>query len=86
MSEIRKLVIELPPNERVETGPVQFNDDWPGFFIRGDYAFAIRLAIANVLFNPHDVFGLTQLRALATMLDECNINKEMVKEIQKANG
>jgi hypothetical protein len=25
--------------ERVETGPVQFGDDWPGVFIRGDNAF-----------------------------------------------
>lgn len=23
---------------RVETGPVQFNEDWPGVFIRGDRA------------------------------------------------
>lgn len=22
--------------ERVETGPIQFGDDWPGFFLRGD--------------------------------------------------
>jgi len=25
---------------RVETGPIQFGDDWPGTFIRGDNAFA----------------------------------------------
>lgn len=29
----------LPTQEqRVETGPVQFGDDWPGVFIRGDHA------------------------------------------------
>lgn len=43
MSEIRK----LPAQEtRVETGPVQFGDDWPGLFIRGDnagyYAFTLK--------------------------------------------
>lgn len=25
---------------RVETGPLQFGDDWPGIFIRGDNALA----------------------------------------------
>ena len=31
------------PGERVETGPVQFGDDWPGVFIRGDNAMALAL-------------------------------------------
>lgn len=25
--------------KRVESGPIQFDDDWPGVFIRGDSAF-----------------------------------------------
>ena len=38
MTEIRA----LPAVEkRVETGPVQFGDDWPGVFIRGDDAFGL---------------------------------------------
>lgn len=28
------------PDKRVETGVVQFGDDWPGVFIRGDHAFS----------------------------------------------
>jgi len=29
--------LNKPENlDRVETGPVQFGDDWPGYFIRGD--------------------------------------------------
>lgn len=24
--------------ERVESGPIQFGDDWPGIFMRGDHA------------------------------------------------
>lgn len=32
-------VQKLPAVEgRVETGAVQFGDDWPGVYIRGDYA------------------------------------------------
>jgi hypothetical protein len=37
MSDIRR--IDMPPDAaRVETGPVQFGEDWPGTFIRGDHA------------------------------------------------
>lgn len=71
--EIQK--IQAPDlKERVETGPAQVNDDWPGFFIRGDNAFAIRLAIATILVNPNDVIAKAQLRALANELDSCNLN------------
>jgi len=24
--------------QRIESGPIQFNDDWPGYFLRGDNA------------------------------------------------
>lgn len=27
--------------ERMDTGPVQFGQDWPGFFIRGDEAMGL---------------------------------------------
>lgn len=32
-------------NPRVETGAVQFGNDWPGLFIRGDDAFSLFLKI-----------------------------------------
>lgn len=35
---------------RVETGPLQFGDDWPGLFIRGDEC----AAIAQWLKNPEE--------------------------------
>lgn len=39
-TELRKIRTtdrnDIPAPRRVETGPVQFNDDWPGLFIRGD--------------------------------------------------
>ena len=33
---------------RVETGAVQFGDDWPGLFIRGDDAFDLAMQIKNI--------------------------------------
>lgn len=42
-------VIAYPSNApRVETGPVQFGDDWPGLFIRGDNCFALQMDIQAI--------------------------------------
>jgi hypothetical protein len=89
--EIQKLEVKLPNNSRVETGPVQFTyeggrEDWPGYFIRGDNAFALRLAIANILVDPHDVFARMQLQAYIQELDGCNMNQTLVKEMQNQDG
>lgn len=34
---------------RVETGVVQFGEDWPGVFIRGDNAAMYALALSNLI-------------------------------------
>lgn len=34
---------------RVETGPVQFGDDWPGLFVRGDDAMYLAASIRTLL-------------------------------------
>jgi hypothetical protein len=36
-------------NDRAETGAMQFGDDWPGVFIRGDHAAAYVMALSQVL-------------------------------------
>jgi len=33
---------------RVETGAIQFGDDWPGLFIRGDNAHALMISIRKL--------------------------------------
>jgi len=38
-----------PNDRRVETGVVQFGDDWPGLFIRGDDCFRYALSLRNQL-------------------------------------
>lgn len=44
--------------DRVETGAVQFGDDWPGVFIRGDNAAGYALAIRDVLTGEPGGLGL----------------------------
>ena len=66
MSEIRK----LPAQEtRVETGPGQFGDDWPGVFIRGDqagyYGMLLQMAMDGV--SMPAIYKM-QLRSLAKEL------------------
>jgi len=34
---------------RVETGPIQIGEDWPGLFIRGDSAFGLAMSLKAVL-------------------------------------
>lgn len=70
MTEIRKLDRKEP---RVETGPVQFGDDWPGVFIRGDDAAGYYAGIIKTLTRQSDedwVDGLGLLRGLAKLLRE----------------
>lgn len=48
MGDIR--VIEVPEGtERVETGPLQIGEDWPGVFLRGDDAMAHAAAMRAAL-------------------------------------
>lgn len=86
--EIKKLNLAIEP--RLETGPVQFTyqngeEDWPGFFIRGDNAFALRLAIAGLIVNPNDWLAKAQLRAFVQELDSCNLNSNLVKKMQEGD-
>lgn len=47
MDEIRK--VPAPEGGRVEDGPVQFGDDWPGTFLRGDSSAGYAISLQMVL-------------------------------------
>jgi len=50
---------------RVETGPMQFGDDWSGVFIRGDNAFFfLKVCEAITASNPVSKRGLEELKQL----------------------
>jgi len=59
--------------ERVETGPVQFGDDWPGLFIRGDHALYLASVLDNHLQSdgPY-VLGEAAIKSLAASLNSVN--------------
>jgi len=66
---------------RVETGAVQFGDDWPGIFIRGDNAFHFAVHLNDLLKkaelktpkNVEDFVNIAVCKGLASTLMECMI-------------
>ncbi len=72
---VRKLPAPDDGEGRVESGPTQFGDDWPGVFIRGDNAFQAIMTIDCVLMGQKDGefgdFYLKQLRGLRDLLSGC---------------
>lgn len=67
---------------RPETGPMQFGNDWPGVFIRGDnallFAGAIEAAIEHV---PHE--HIARLKRLADTLRSCRAGSHPADDEQK---
>lgn len=64
--------------DRVETGIIQFGDDWPGIFIRGDNCFGYWLNLEILvnkikkemkLDNVHEMY-LAQLEDLLNLLKQ----------------
>lgn len=36
---------------RMETGTIQFGEDWPGLFLRGDTCMGINMQLKNIIYN-----------------------------------
>lgn len=65
--------------KRVETGTLQFGDDWPGLFIRGDDAMHGWSQINALLANPEDEIAKRCVESLGLMLKGTN-TEELDKE------
>jgi len=71
--------------ERIETGPVQFGNDWPGIFIRGDHAGYLAFTLSKQLekedFMKNNVIERIQIECLRDLLSSCVIGpaKEIIK-------
>jgi hypothetical protein len=75
MSDTRPDPIRLLPAqaERVETGPVQFGDDWPGVFIRGDNAFGYAGVLDAALRRADDGMERVMLQSLRDVLSASDL-------------
>lgn len=78
MTEQEKKIVRLFPSEsnRVETGVVQFGEDWPGIFIRGDDAMKF-ISGLTALMRVSDVITTSEIintrpsRELLNLLQSC---------------
>lgn len=83
--ELQKIDVIVHRGQRIETGPVQINDDWPGVFIRGDNAMFYGMALKQLLSRLKDdkdmenLINISPLHGLAELLASCNI-KNLRKE------
>jgi len=61
----------LPEQPRAETGVMQFEEDWPGVFIRGDNAAMWAMAIHEVLSEIKEskfAYSYVMVKGLADLL------------------
>lgn len=65
----------VPKGQRVETGALQFEGDWPGVFIRGDEAIGAAAQIRQVLplIPAHDDTLRSRLSDLVRTLESCRV-------------
>jgi hypothetical protein len=63
---------------RVETGPTQFGNDWPGVFIRGDNAFNYHIHLRALLASAdgNDIISTSVVAGLADLLGSCIVGPE----------
>lgn len=79
-------VLKLPLPEgmtRMECGPVQFGDDWPGYFLRGDRAFGLLQGRETVLslMESGDTRYSTQLWATVSLAGIPDMKRCLVGQI-----
>lgn len=71
------MITKLPALDsgRPETGPMQFGDDWPGVFIRGDNALFFALAVRRVVarMGGESWADKAMLTGLAETLQSCSV-------------
>jgi len=71
MTDVRKFPAEAT---RVESGPIQFGDDWPGVFIRGDNALFFASYIDHAIKGGIDQeIRNAMLRGLRDTLLSCSV-------------
>lgn len=54
---------------RIGTGPLRIDDDWLGFFFRGDEAAGVATMLRGIAENPTMEYAPQYLRGLAVLLD-----------------
>jgi hypothetical protein len=81
MSDVRKLPAVA---ERVETGTVQFGDDWPGVFLRGDYAGPMAFYLELMFERLEKLDRAEQMKIIGDPMIKLNL-KGLVRVLQNSD-
>lgn len=57
--------------ERIETGPLQVNDDWPGVFIRGDNAMGYKMYLKIIKETHPEADCMGVISGLIDLFSSC---------------
>lgn len=68
----------FPDDKRAETGPMQFGDDWPGIFIRGDNALWMSAMLETIIpMIPEDKWvERSSLDSIKELLRSCGVRHD----------
>ena len=69
--------VQQEPLPRIETGNVQFDNDWPGVFFRGDTAINIARQLRDDTKDGKKV-GFERLGSLIDFLEDCHVELDHV--------
>lgn len=69
---------------RPETGPMEFEDDWRGVFIRGDNAIAYGMALQHLVAGISDPVVKGQMQSLVGLLHSSHQQLEAKAQKMKA--
>jgi hypothetical protein len=70
--------------DRPETGVMQFGDDWPGVFIRGDQAGWMAAALGEMLTGvTPNVLVTAQLWEMYQLLMDSNAQNSITEDLQQ---
>jgi hypothetical protein len=74
---IQKITCKLPEGQqRIESGPLQVNEDWPGTFIRGDnaiyYAFSLQLMLDRLKREGIQLIPFGEENILKNLIEDLN--------------
>lgn len=83
----RKYPNPNPDGARMETGVVQFGDDWPGLFLRGDTAMGISISLLMKIrmtgeVDEFDKMGLARLEDLFKSVNEFGDQDEEARSFE----
>lgn len=78
---------QLATGERPESGPMSFEGDWPGVFIRGDNAFEYAQALRELLGRPGiAAFDRDHLLGLVALLVSSQVQGPHPVKLQRMPG